>query len=95
VRSLFAVIAVTTAFAGVSSVALADRNPSGTGPPSQSCQSLSATNAFAPGHSSSSPGSPFNEPGINSPNGGNGGLHYSANSQYDVACYQHSQHAQH
>jgi hypothetical protein len=93
-RRLLTAAAVGFAFAGVSSSALADRNPSGTGPPSQSCQSLSATNAFAPGHASSSPGSPFNEPGINTPNGGNGGLNYSAKSQYDVACYQHSQHAQ-
>lgn len=93
-RSLFAIAAVGFAFAGVSPAALANRNPSGTGPPSQSCQSLSATNAFAPGHASSSPGSPFNEAGINSPLGGKGGQHYSAKAQYDVACYQHSQHAQ-
>jgi hypothetical protein len=58
-------------------------NPSGTGPPSQSCQDLGTY----PGHAANSPGSPFNEPGIGSLNGGTGGLHYSANSQYDVACY--------
>ncbi len=33
----------------------------------------------------------FNEPGINSTNGGVGGQHYSQKSQYDVACYQVSQ----
>jgi hypothetical protein len=65
-------------------------NPNGTGPPSQSCQSFLPTNASAaPGHTSSSPGSPFDEPGFGSqPNGGTGGQHYSAKSQYDVACFQ-------
>ncbi|AGB25394.1 hypothetical protein Mycsm_05193 [Mycobacterium sp. JS623] len=61
-------------------------NPSGTGPPSQSCQASEGLGGSTPGHSSSSPGSPFNEPGINSTNGGVGGQHYSAKSQYDVAC---------
>jgi hypothetical protein len=61
-------------------------NPSGTGPPSQSCQASEAAGGTTPGHSSSSPGSPFNEPGINSVNGGIGGQHYSPKSQYDVAC---------
>jgi hypothetical protein len=53
-------------------------NPSGTGQPTQSCQAL----PNEPGHASSSPGSPFNEtlPG-------NGGTHYAATAQYDVACY--------
>ena len=41
----------------------------------------------APGKASSSPGSPFNEPEINSEEGGIGGQHYSEKSQYDVACY--------
>jgi hypothetical protein len=62
------------------------------GPPSQSCQAYSATTR--PGHSGSSPGSPFNEPGINSPNGGTGGANYSESSQYDVACFQWAQHHQ-
>jgi hypothetical protein len=56
-----------------------------------------------PGHASSSPGSPFNEPMINSPSGGNAGSHYAGSgantgtpansaavSEYDVACFQHS-----
>jgi hypothetical protein len=67
-------------------------NPSGTGRPNQSCQSIEAAGGTTPGHSSSSPGSPFNEPGINSTNGGTGGQHYSATSQYDVACFQVSRH---
>ena len=74
--------------------ALAD-NPhsmsSPTGQPSQSCQSYSPTTR--PGNSYQSPGSPFNEMGINSTNGGNGGNHYSESSQYDVACFQQAQHA--
>jgi hypothetical protein len=72
--------------------ALATGNPSGTGPPNQSCQDIEATGGTTPGHAASSPGSPFNEPGINSPNGGIGGQHYNETSQYDVACYHVSQH---
>jgi len=71
---------------------LAAGNPSGTGLPSQSCQDIEAAGGTVPGNSSSSPGSPFNEPGINSAAGGIGGQHYNETSQYDVACYQVSQH---
>jgi len=62
-------------------------NPGGKGPPGQSCQTIEAEGGTTPGHASSSPGSPFNEPEINSPNGGTGGQHYSEKSQYDVACF--------
>ena len=70
-------------------------NPTGpaTGQPNQSCQSFSA--ATRPGNSGNSPGAPFNEPLINSANGGTGGNAYNnagAPSQYDVACFQASQH---
>jgi len=68
--------------------ALAAANPSGTGPPSQSCQDIEAAGGTTPGHAAASPGSPFNEPGINTTNGGTGGQHYSESSQYDVACFQ-------
>ena len=67
--------------------AVASGNPNGTGPPSQSCQAEPSS----PGHASSSPGAPFNEPSGSNP-GGTGGQHYSQNSQYDVACYQASNH---
>jgi len=67
-------------------------NPSGTGPPSQSCQEIEGLGGHVPGKSSSSPGSPFNEPELNSENGGTGGQHYAEGSQYDVACYQVSTH---
>lgn len=67
--------------------ALASGNPSGTGPPNQSCQSEPSS----PGNSSSSPGAPFNEPSGSNP-GGTGGQNYSESSQYDVACYQVSNH---
>lgn len=68
-------------------------NPSGTGPPSQSCQEVEAEGGVAPGngHASSSPGSPFNEPELNSEEGGTGGQHYNEGSQYDVACFHVSQ----
>ena len=91
-RKLVVVIAASAVFAVVGPAgALAASNPNGTGPPSQSCQSIEAAGGTTPGNSSSSPGSPFNEPGINSVNGGIGGQNYSAKSQYDVACYQVSQ----
>lgn len=67
-------------------------NPAGKGPPSQSCQEIEAEGGRVPGHSSTSPGSPFNEPGINSEEGGKGGQHYSEKSQYDVACFHVSSH---
>jgi hypothetical protein len=70
------------------SLPVAAANPPGTGQPGQSCQDVEAAGGMAPGHSASSPGSPFNEPGINTPNGGTGGQHYSETSQYDVACFQ-------
>jgi hypothetical protein len=90
VRRVIAVIGTGVVFATVGpSVALAGGgNPSGTGPPSQSCQDQLNAGGITPGNSASSPGSPFNEPGYgNIPDGGNGGAHYSPNSQYDVACY--------
>jgi len=85
--ALGVVLALTSA-----APAWASGNPSGTGRPDQSCQDIEAAGGTTPGNSSSSPGSPFNEPGINSTNGGTGGQHYSPTSQYDVACYHVSQH---
>jgi hypothetical protein len=77
---------------GAPAVAVAG-NPNGTGPPSQSCQEIEELGGHVPGRSFSSPGSPFNEPEINSEKGGVGGQHYNGErSQYDVACYQVSTH---
>src|SRR5689334_3454360 len=61
-------------FAAAPAGALAARNPSetGTGPPSQSCQEIEAAGGHTPGHANESPGSPFNEPEINSEKGGTG-----------------------
>ena len=93
-RRVFAVIGLSFAFAVVgATVASADRTPNSPGQPGQSCQSFSATTR--PGNSYLSPGSPFNEPMINSVNGGTGGNAYNAagaNAQYDVACFQAAQH---
>ena len=93
-KSLFTLPAVTLALLVGSAAPALAANPHSTdnptGPPSQSCQDFSATTR--PGHSGSSPGSPFNEPGINSDNGGTGGANYSESSQYDVACFQVAQH---
>ena len=68
-------------------------NPPGTGQPGQSCQDIEGAGGTTPGHSASSPGSPFNEPSSTS-NGGTGGQNYSEKSQYDVACY-HNSHKPH
>ena len=97
-RKVIALLIVCGSFAAIATPeALANRNPSGTGPPSQSCQELNPNkgglNPFTPGHAQESPGSPFNEPEESSEKGGNGGAHYSEKAQYDVACYQHAQHA--
>lgn len=87
-RSLIAFIAAVLVLGVLAPAALAGGgNPNGTGPPSQSCQTIEAEGGTTPGHASSSPGSPFNEPEINSEKGGTGGQHYSEKSQYDVACY--------
>jgi hypothetical protein len=91
-RIILLTAGASLAFAlGASPVAAAG-NPSGTGPPSQSCQDQLTAGGTTPGNSAMSPGSPFNEPGFGSATGGTGGLHYSENSQYDVACYQVSLH---
>lgn len=71
-------------------------NPSGTGPPNQTCQDINggATGPFSPGGSQNAQGSVFAEPGGTFTNGGTGGQAYNnagAPSQYDVACYQMSQ----
>jgi hypothetical protein len=91
-RSLFVALITAGVTLGLASPALGNNphQPGTTGPPSQSCQNYAAN--VRPGNSGSSPGSPFNEPGINSTNGGTGGANYSPNSQYDVACFQQSVH---
>jgi hypothetical protein len=86
-------LAATLATAG-SSLAFASGNPSGTGQPNQSCGSSTAP--MTPGNSTSASGSAFN------PNGQAGSVYAgqqpqnSSNpksaSQYDVACFQTSQH---
>ncbi len=95
-----AVLAGALAFAA-SGTALA-ANPPGTGQPNQSCQNTLLTGGSEPGHSATAPGSAFNEP----PPFGTGGVAgnvYAGNqpqsqvnpksvAQYDVACFQVSQH---
>jgi hypothetical protein len=77
---------------GAPSAVFAAANPSGTGHPSQSCGDIEAAGGHVPGHANLSPGSPFNEAGIDSIAGGVGGQHYTETSQYDVACFQVSHH---
>jgi hypothetical protein len=74
--------------------------PGTSGQPSQTC--LSGTAPGEPGNAASSPGSPFNEPTDTSPGGVAGGVYAGSQpqnsnnpnsvSQYDVACFQVSQH---
>ena len=107
-KRLLAAVTISCALFGVPSVAFAAGNPSGTGQPSQSCQTIElVTGGTTPGSESplhgapNSPGSPFNEAGINSTTGGKGGINYTkgnsnspntkAVAQYDVACYHVSQ----
>lgn len=100
----FGLVALTLP-AGVSA-AYAAPNPSGTGPPSQTCQTINmtpsnpdqsgATGPFYPGKAANANGSVFAEPGgpVQNGAGGTGGQRYNAvgaPSQYDVACYQQSQ----
>ena len=102
-RRLIALLVVSGSFAAIATPGALANNPHSsetpTGPPSQSCQELNPNpgglNPITPGHAQESKGSPFNEPGESSPEGGNGGAHYSEKSQYDVACFQHAEHAGH
>jgi hypothetical protein len=74
--------------------------PAYAGPPGDTCQNTANSSGTGqlttPGHSGSSPGSVFNEPGFGSTSGGTGGQAYGgapvpggngAPSQYDVACF--------
>ena len=74
----------------VGGMALAGRNPSGTGQPNQECDSLAH-----PGRAASAPGSAFNETGIAgtvyanpTSRGGISSGNSHVVSQYDVACFQ-------
>ena len=83
-----ALLAAALAFP-LASPAFADQNPNGTGPPDQTCGSVTAPET--PGNAFFSPGSPFNP-------SGNAGTHYAGSqpqnsgngqaAQYDVACFQ-------
>jgi hypothetical protein len=95
-RRIVAALLLTGALSlGGAATAMAAANPSGTGPPNQSCQAFEGPGGTkAPGHSGTSPGSVFNEPGFGSFTGGTGGSAYNnagAPSQYDVACFQVNQ----
>ena len=86
-RKYVAVAILSGAFAGVLPAGALAGNPSGTGRPSQDCGEIEEAGGRPPGKARFSPGSPFNEEGIDSENGGIGGQHYTETSQYDVACY--------
>ena len=91
-RRLMAILGSIVALALAATPALAARNPNGTGQPSQSCQAeptgppglLSTTNGFARVAVNVYAGSPGTQ------SLANGNAH--AVSQYDVACFQFSQH---
>jgi hypothetical protein len=96
VRRTIVVLIATAAFAVEAAPAAmaGSGNPSGTGPPNQTCQLLESSNMLPSAGAGRAPGSVFNEP-INGSSGGTGGNAYNAAgapSQYDVACYQTSIH---
>lgn len=100
-RKFIALLGVCGLFAAIATPGALANNPHNeenpTGKPEYSCQEINPNkgglNPFTPGQAQESQGSPFNEPGESSPEGGTGGAHYSENSRYDVACFQHEQHA--
>lgn len=100
---IFVTLMTVVAALAASAMAGAAANPSGSGQPSQTCLSQTAPNE--PGNAANAPGSAFNEPSASNPNGGTAGQMYAGNgqttqtpanghavAQYDVACYQVSQH---
>ena len=91
-RAAAIAILTGTLVLGAPAAAFSAANPSGTGHPNQDCADIEAAGGHVPGNSNLSPGSPFNEAGIDSTDGGIGGQHYTETSQYDVACFQVSQH---
>ena len=96
-RKLFAAGIIVGLLALGTASAYAAPNPSGTGQPSQTC--LSSTASTEPGQAAGAPGSAFNETGpgtagvVYAGNGVSATTAGSANavSQYDVACFQVSQ----
>lgn len=97
-RMLLMALLVAGVCAFAAAGAFAAPNPSGTGQPSQTC--LSSTAPTEPGNAANASGSAFNETGPGKAGtvyAGNGVSATTANSshavsQYDVACYQVSQH---
>jgi hypothetical protein len=96
-RMFVAAIAVAALFILAATASALAANPPGAGQPSQTCLSSAAPNE--PGQAANAPGSAFNE------NSGIAGGVYAGNgqtlntpanghavSQYDVACFQVSQH---
>jgi hypothetical protein len=101
-RKPFVVMAVILGLSvGVSGTALADPSPNGPGQPGApgtTCGSPNAT--VTPGNSANAGGSPFNPSGqAGTVYAGNPGTASAANansshavSQYDIACFQNTQH---
>lgn len=88
-----AVLAVVISLLAISAgTVFAAANPSGTGQPNQSCQSVGVT----PGNAASAPGSAYNVNGVAGSVYAGIQPQNSKNpmsvSQYDVACFQVSQH---
>ena len=94
-RKLFAAGCTAAIAALAAAPAYADPNPH-----NNSCQAVETgmppytSVGNTPGNAATSPGSVFNEPGFNSPDGGKGGIAYNKPhngggiAQYDTACAQ-------
>ncbi len=102
-QRLMALVILVLGVMAVTAVPAFALSPGTGGQPSQSC--LSSTAPSEPGHAASAPGSAFNEPSAANPAGGVAGQMYAGNgqntntpangaavSQYDVACFEVSQH---
>jgi hypothetical protein len=103
-RKVISLLVVCGSFAAIATPAAVANNPHNeenpTGKPQFSCQEINKANGtagepnpFAPGKAQFSPGSPFNE-GEGTGEPGKAGARYSENARYDVACFQHQQHAE-
>lgn len=100
-RILFA-LALAAALCVFTATTAVAANPPGSGQPNQTC--LSSTAMQEPGNAAGAPGSAFNEPSATSNGGTAGGVYAgsgrntstpansNAVSQYDVACFEVSQH---
>jgi hypothetical protein len=102
-QRLLALVGLVMVMAAVMVAPSFATSPGTNGQPGETC--LSSNALTEPGNAASAPGSAFNEPSAANPSGGTAGQVYAGSgantstpanshavSQYDVACFQVSQH---